>query len=109
MLGLEKEIGIFVRAIVSGMLVYGGYTLIRILRRWIRHNLWMISAEDFLFWVATSFYLFIQIYDTSSGSVRWFFVLGVGVGMVLSAVITSLLGKMGKKIKKSVDKIKKTS
>ena len=109
MLGLEKEIGIFVHAVISGMSVYGSYTVIRIIRRVIRHNIWIVSAEDFLFWMGTSFYLFIQMYETSSGSIRWFFVLGVGVGMVVLASLNVLSGKMWKKIKKSVDKSLKTS
>lgn len=109
MLGLEKEIGIFVHAVISGMIVYGSYTVIRIIRRVIRHNIWIVSAEDFLFWMATSFYLFIQMYETSSGSIRWFFVLGVASGMVGAALLSFGLGKMWKKIKKSVDKSLKTS
>ncbi len=108
MLGLEKEIGIFVHAVFSGISVYGAYTAIRMIRRLIKHNIWVVSAEDFLFWFATSFYLFIQIYDTSNGSVRWFFVLGVVAGMVLFALLNLLLRKTWKKIKKSVDKSVKT-
>lgn len=108
MLGLEKEIGIFVHAVFSGILVYGVYTAIRVMRRLIKHNIWIVSAEDFLFWFATSFYLFIQIYDTNNGSVRWFFVLGVVAGMLLFSLLTLIFRKMQKKLKKSVDKSAKT-
>ena len=82
MLGVEKEMAIFVHAVIAGMVVYGTYTLLRVIRRIIRHNLISVSIEDFLFWVGTSFYLFIEIYYTSDGSVRWFFILGVVLGMV---------------------------
>lgn len=108
MLGLEKEMAIFVHAVIAGMVVYGTYTLLRVIRRIIRHNLLFISIEDFLFWVGTSFYLFIEIYYTSDGSVRWFFILGVVLGMILFIFLIFLTKKICEKIKKSVDKRAKT-
>ena len=108
MLGLEKEIHIFVHAVISGVFVYGAYTGIRIVRRIIRHNIWAISVEDFLFWTAVSFYLFIKIYETSNGNVRWFFVLGVATGMAFLSLLIRLAAKIWKKIRKSVDKSVKT-
>lgn len=108
MLGLEKEMAIFVHAVISGMVVYGTYTLLRVIRRIVAHNLLAISIEDFLFWVGTSFYLFIEIYYTSDGSVRWFFILGVVLGMILLSFLIFLAKKICEKIKKSVDKQTKT-
>lgn len=108
MLGLEKELYIFVHAVMSGMVVYGVYTIIRIVRRLVKHNLLSISIEDFLFWVGTSFYLFMQIYNTSSGSVRWYLILGIAAGMILLSLALFLTKKMFGKIKKRVDKSDKT-
>lgn len=108
MLGLEKELGIFVHAVVSGIVVYGTYTFIRIIRRLVKHNLLSISIEDFLFWVGTSFYLFIQIYNTSDGSVRWYLILGIVVGMAALSFAIFLAKKMCRKVKKIVDKSAKT-
>lgn len=108
MLGLEKELEIFVHAVIAGMAVYGTYALLRVIRRIVKHNLLSISIEDFLFWVGTSFYLFIEIYYTSDGSVRWFFILGVVLGMILLSFALFLAKKICEKIKKSVDKRAKT-
>ncbi len=108
MLGVEKEMAIFVHAVIAGMVVYGTYTLLRVIRRIIRHNLISVSIEDFLFWVGTSFYLFIEIYYTSDGSVRWFFILGVVLGMIFLSFLIFLTKKICEKIKKSVDKRAKT-
>lgn len=108
MLGLEKELEIFVHAVLAGMAVYGTYTLLRAIRRIVKHNLLSISIEDFLFWVGTSFYLFIEIYYTSDGSVRWFFVLGVVLGMILLSFVFFLAKKICEKIEKSIDKRAKT-
>lgn len=104
MLGLEREMAIFVHAVIAGMAVYGVYTLLRVLRRIVKHNLLSISIEDFLFWVGTSFYLFIEIYYTSDGSVRWFFVLGVVLGMIMFSFLIFLTKKIYENFKKSVDK-----
>lgn len=106
--GLEKELGIFVHAVISGMAVYGVYTVIRMIRRLVKHNLLSVSIEDFLFWIGTSFYLFIQIYHTSDGSVRWYFVLGVVAGMILLSFTNFLMKETYGKIKKSIDKCIKT-
>lgn len=106
--GLEKELAIFVHSVTAGMTVYGTYMLIRLIRRIVRHSILGISVEDFLFWVGTSFYLFMQIYNTSNGSVRWYFVLGVVWGMISLAFVLFLTKKMWKKVRKSIDKLGKT-
>lgn len=108
MLGLEKEMAIFVHSVLAGMAVYGAYTVIRIIRRIIKHNLLAVSIEDFLFWTGTSFYLFMEIYHTSNGSVRWFLILGIVAGMIFLSFSVFLAKKTWKKIKKSVDKSGKT-
>lgn len=112
MQGLEKELEIFVHSVMAGIAVYGTYTLIRIVRRIVKHSLLAVSIEDFLFWVGTSFYLFIQIYHTSDGRVRWFLVLGIASGMIFLSFVLFLARKMTKKmcrkIGKRVDKSKKT-
>lgn len=110
--GLAHEAEVFLRSVMAGTVVYGAYTLIRIFRRLIKHNLLSISIEDFLFWVGTSFYLFIQIYEASDGAVRWFLVIGIAAGMVFAAIVVSALGNIWKKVcgklKKRVDKTWKT-
>lgn len=101
MLGIEKEFLIFLTAIRSGMLVFGAYQVIRGFRRLVRHNLWAISVEDFFFWIGTSVYLFVKIYDTSDGSIRWFFVLGVIAGIFVLSFLCA-------KAKKTIAKYRET-
>ena len=43
-------------------------------------------------------YLFVQIYHTSSGSVRWYYILGVVVGACLMSWLLQKVKKMCKKI-----------
>lgn len=83
-LGIKKELFVFLQAVLAGNLVYLTYCALRIFRRIVRHNLFCVSLEDALFWIATGFYLFTQIYQTSNGSIRWYFVLGVLVGGIVT-------------------------
>ena len=79
-LGIEKEIAVFLQALLAGNLIYLVYTAIRIFRRIVKHNLFWVSVEDMVFWVTTGFYLFLEMYQTSNGSIRWYFVLGIFAG-----------------------------
>lgn len=101
MLGIEIEFFVFLQAIRSGMVVFGSYQVIRIFRRMVHHSLLVVSIEDFFFWIGTSIYLFVKIYETSDGSIRWFFVLGVAVGMIMLSFLCA-------KAKKTIAKYRET-
>lgn len=93
MVGLEVEWMAFVQAVFSGMIVCWGYFCIQKIRRIISHNLLAISIEDGLFWVSVSIYVFVQIYYTSSGSIRWYFILGIVLGALSMDKIISWIEK----------------
>ena len=97
MVGIEKEMVVFFRALLSGNVVFWTYTLLRILRKLIKHNLFFVSLEDFFFWIGMAFYLFISLYNTSNGGLRWHFILGVVVGAIFPLFLTKKLGKRRKK------------
>lgn len=111
MIGIEGELSIFLQAILCGCTVLLVYFSIRIMRRLIRHNLILISLEDFLFWIGTGLYLFVQMYHTSDGSIRWFFVVGVLTGGIGTYGTVRSVGKLCGRIyanryekeKKSID------
>lgn len=98
MSGIEAEGMTFVQAVLAGMIVYSSYTCIRKFRRIIKHNLTAIAIEDMAFWLGTAIYLFVQIYYTSDGSIRWFFVLGVVIGAGLAVLSANIFIKVHKKI-----------
>lgn len=98
MSGIEAEGMAFVQAVLAGMIVYSSYTCIRKFRRIIKHNLTAIAIEDMAFWLGTAIYLFVQIYYTSDGSIRWFFALGVVIGAGLAVLSANIFIKMHKKI-----------
>lgn len=106
MLGIGNEISIFVSACLLGNMASLMYYAIRVFRRIVKHTLFWVSIEDFIFWAGTGFYLFTEMYRTCAGSIRWYFVLGVLAG---GGITCWLLQKfVGKFMKKVVDKSKKT-
>ena len=104
MSGIGEEVNIFIQAVLSGFVVMGIYDIIRLFRRILPHNLTAVTLEDLFYWIGISLYLSVQIYLTSDGSIRWFFVTGTFAGVVLFAFVFSQIGKIYKKIKKSIEK-----
>ncbi len=101
-MGIRKELVIFLQAILAGNLVCLSYHVIRIFRRLVRHNLFWVSFEDILFWIGTGLYLFISIYQTSNGSIRWYFVVGALLGgivtyCIVDKIMKKYIDKFGKK------------
>ena len=101
MLGIEKELSVFVSACLTGILMCLTYFAIRVFRRIFPHGIVWISIEDFIFWIICGLYLFGEMYRTCQGNIRWYFVLGV-----LGGAICTLL--LAGKIKKDIDKKRKT-
>ena len=101
-LGIDEELSVFIQALLAGNLVCLVYEAIRIFRRILRHNLFWISVEDLIFWLGTAMYLFIKIYQTSNGIIRWYFALGALVGgsityWILEKIAKKYLAKRRKK------------
>ena len=91
------------------------YLSLRVVRRLVKHSLWVLNFEDMIYWIAMSVYLFVQIYYTSDGIIRWYFTLGVVCGALLMLFFVFLARKIEQKIYvltqkktgKSVDKFEK--
>ena len=92
-LGIGKELSVFLQAVLAGNLIYLVYALIRVMRRLWKHNLFFVSLEDLIFWIGTGIYLFVRIYQTSDGIIRWYFVIGVLLGGILTHFIISQISK----------------
>lgn len=84
----------FLTALLTGMIVGCAYMCIRKLRRVIRHSLTAVAVEDGLYWICTAIYIFVQIYLTSSGSIRWYFVIGTALGLLVFLLIGRLFHKI---------------
>lgn len=100
MSGLKTEGMAFLTAVLTGMIVVCGYTCIRKFRRVIPHSAVMIGIEDAVYWLVTAVYVFVQIFYTSSGSIRWYFVAGVVIGARIFFRARGILSWLWRKIAK---------
>ena len=81
--GIEKEVIVFAVAVLAGASVRLTYRCLGCFREIIKHSLLVMGIEDLVFWTGAAIYLFIQIYQTNSGRIRWHFILGVVIGVFL--------------------------
>ena len=56
------------------------YQSMNVFRQLVEHSLFFIGIEDIFFWLGAALYVFVQIYHTSDGSIRWYFILGLVFG-----------------------------
>jgi len=80
---MSVESKFLLHALLMGVFITFLYDILRIFRRVIRHGDFLVSLEDFAFWVFCGGEVFLMMYHESNGTLRWFAVLGAMVGMVL--------------------------
>mgnify|MGYP000040186131 FL=1 len=97
-MGLKKNLLIFLTAFSSGLFLRGTYRCLECFRDIVKHSFLAVGIEDLFYWIFVEMYLFVQIYHTSSGSVRWYYILGVVVGACLMSWLLQKVKKMCKKI-----------
>ena len=112
MQGLEKETAIFFCAFLSGCVTVYVYQILNVVRGLWKHGRKLINAEDILYWLGISGYLFYQMYQTTYGIIRWYFILGVVAGAICTDQtvrkcrkwgarrMQNRKGKAGKKVEK---------
>ena len=104
MYGIEREALAFLCAYLSGVAVSASYEMLVVLRMLIRHSWLVINIEDFFYWILTGVYLFYQMYYTIYGTVRWYFVLGVVLGVATIKLLRFWTSKHRPKIQKKLEK-----
>ena len=97
MSGLGVEADAFLRAFFSGMFLCGVYEVLRLFRRIIRHHLLSFPPKIFCLAVLR-IHLFGEIFQTSSGEIRWYFIAGTVAGAVAFFAVLSKTGKFCGKI-----------
>ncbi len=107
MSGISTEAAVFFYAGLSGMTVLSAYGILVCIRRIIPHSAAAVNIEDLIFCVGTSGYLFRQMYATTYGSVRWYFILGVVCGGLLEYFVIFSVKKLYVKSRKKLEKSKK--
>ncbi len=107
-LGIGTEAGVFLYAGLSGMTVLFAYQILSSVRGIVPHSVAATGIEDILFWVGASGYIFGRMYETTYGSIRWFFVLGVVCGAGAGWILLGLAAKICAKVKKYLEKYRKS-
>ena len=75
------EVTFLLHSFLMGILITFVYDGFIIMRRQIRHNLFLISVEDLIFWIACAIGVFYMLYEENNGILRWFAVFGAALGM----------------------------
>lgn len=97
MTGLGTEIRGLAASVLSGMTVACAYACIHNLRKVVRHTKRIVDIEDAGYCIWAALYLFGQLYDISSGVIRWYVVLGVVSGI-------AVFYRTGRRIQKRVNR-----
>lgn len=82
---------LFLITILCGFAIGLFYDIIRIFRRIVIHPNWLINIEDTFFWIISSLFLFIILFNQNDGVLRGFVILGITIGIFLYFFIFSFL------------------
>ncbi len=78
-----NEVRLFANSVVLGALLTFLYDGWLICRKVFKHNNFWISLEDLSFWLFTAVTVFLALREQNNGVLRWFLIIGAGLGMLL--------------------------
>lgn len=81
--GILQELQVVGTAFVCGAVITLVYDVLRIFRRVFSHGNFWIGAEDFFFWIWTSFWIFSVLYRENDGAFRLYTILAMVLGMIV--------------------------
>lgn len=84
-----NEIYFFGCCVLTGVAVISMYDVLRIFRRVVKHGVFAVGIEDFIYWVGSSFFVFHIIYIRNDGIIRGFAILAIILGMLIYNVTIS--------------------
>lgn len=88
---VTTEFVLFLYAVYFGVEIAFAYDLLRIFRRVVGHNRLALAFEDFLYWLWVGVKAFLMLYEYHNGSLRFYTILGVCVGIFLYTVSVGAL------------------
>lgn len=80
---IRQETAVFLASVLHGAALTLAYDVLRALRRAFSHNLFAVSLEDFLFWVAAGFLTFCLAFEETDGVIRAYVAAGILLGFLL--------------------------
>ncbi|MBQ1193448.1 MAG: spore cortex biosynthesis protein YabQ [Lachnospiraceae bacterium] len=80
---LTTQASQFLLAMCAGMFLSAVYDVIIIFRNVIKHNSFWLNVEDFLYWNFVGIFLYIVIFISNDGILRWFIIASAFLGAYL--------------------------
>ena len=77
------EAEFMLQSLFLGLILYLLYELIQISRQVVRHGKVSLGLEDVLYWMTNTYLIFKLLFKYNYGIIRWFVILGVGIGMLI--------------------------
>lgn len=77
------ELHFLVLAMLLGLFLRGGYDLLIVFRRLVKHGSVWVGIEDFLYCVCGAFLTFSLFYNVNEGAPRGFALAGIAMGLAL--------------------------
>lgn len=107
---IVNEMTFLLHSFLMGIIITFVYDGFLILRRLIRHSLFLISLEDMIFWIACAIGVFYMLYEENNGILRWFAVFGATMGMIvykmsISSLIVNIMSTIIERIVRVIYRI----
>lgn len=80
---IECEIDFFINSVFFGFFLTFTYDLFVILRRLIKHRVYIVTIEDIVYGIFIGVNIFLLNYEYNNGVVRFFMFLGLIIGSVI--------------------------
>ena len=92
--GISAEAQVFLVSVLLGLELMAGYLILETIRGLIPHARWFRDLEDILYWIVCAVQAFRLLFRENDGSIRWYFLAGIALGMIF---LYEILGKPLKK------------
>lgn len=106
---VQGELSFAANSILMGLKIIIAYDILRVIRIFIRHNVFFENIEDFFFSIISGLFVFGMVYFCNDGIIRGFSLLLVVVTiwlyhMCISRFVINWINKGYKRIRKALQK-----
>ena len=102
---ISAEAQVFLVSVLLGLELMLVYLVLMLIRGLIPHARWFRDIEDIVYWIFCAVQAFRLLFRENDGSIRWFFLVGIALGMIF---LYEILGNPLKKFL-SWGKMKRTA
>ena len=106
----------FLLRYLRGALLDAIYEILRILRKVVRHHIVVVNIEDFIYWNFVGVFLYIVIFISNNGILRWFIIAAavggaylfhMSIGHIMVEIVSKILKYfINKVLKNNAKKVK---